>query len=157
MTSEQISAWATVLGAGLAAVGLGLAARQLRIQNRQRLLELGNFYIARYWQIDDDLLLTVKGTAEHTRQRHRYLRLSEDEYDAARLGWLDGEQWSVWHRQFLTKTSSTHLESDLSVCDPEGQAFTKIRACLGQLRSDGKSHEWGDCAARRPATDNGDL
>lgn len=149
MTSDQISDWATVLAAMLAAVGLWLAARQLRIQNRQRLLELGNFYIARYWQIDDDLLITSKETADHTRQRHRYLRLCEDEYDAARLGWLDEEQWSVWHRQFLSETGSAHLEGDLSECDPEGNGFTSIRACLQQFRRDGNPHEWTGCTARR--------
>lgn len=91
---------ATWIGLGTlvtAVVGLSLVAWQLRDQRRAMRAEFGNFYIQRYWAIDDAMLLEPKGTDDHRRQRHRYLRLFEDEFDVASLGFLDDEQWAVWH------------------------------------------------------------
>ena len=48
--------------------------------------EFGNLYIQRYWNIDDDLLLALKGSEKHRRHGRRYLRLFEDEFDVASLG-----------------------------------------------------------------------
>jgi hypothetical protein len=47
----------------VAIVGLAYAGRELKLQTRQEPLQLGNLYIERYWQIDDDLLITRKGNA----------------------------------------------------------------------------------------------
>src|SRR3954468_16244014 len=91
---------ATWVGLGtmvIAIVGLSLVGWQLREQRRAMRAEFGNLYIQRYWQIDDDLLLEAKGSDRHKQHRHRYLRLFEDEFDVALLGFLDGEQWRAWH------------------------------------------------------------
>jgi hypothetical protein len=35
------------------------------------------------------------------KKQKRYLKLREDEFDAARLRWLDPSQWAVWHSAYL--------------------------------------------------------
>ena len=136
---------ATLAAVVVAAIGLLLTAQQLRIQNRQRLLELGNFYIARYWQIDDDLLLTKRTDEAHKGHRHRYLRLCEDEYDAARAKWLDSEQWAIWHMGLVGERSRELLEDDLSVRDPKLEAFVSLRTCLAQVERQGEPHSSERC------------
>lgn len=73
----------------VAVVGVVGGLMALRQGNRQQRLELGNLYIQRYWAIDDDLLRLPKGSPEHKQARHRYLRLCDDEFEAARRGWVD--------------------------------------------------------------------
>jgi hypothetical protein len=41
----------------IAAIGLLLTARQLKIQNRQHRLEWGKAYSVRFWAIDDELTM----------------------------------------------------------------------------------------------------
>ena len=54
-------------------------------------------YSARFWAIDDELTMTdpASDPGRYTRLQKRYLKLREDEFDAARLSWLDATQWAV--------------------------------------------------------------
>jgi hypothetical protein len=86
----------TALGVLIAAFGVPALFVQMRLQLQQRKLELGNFYIQRYWEIDDAMLTAPpKRTDSHRHKPHRYLRLCEDEYDAASYGWLDPMHWKI--------------------------------------------------------------
>lgn len=135
----------------VAAVGVTLGVPQLRQGNRQQLLELGSLYIQRYWQIDDDLLRLPKGSPEHTHARHRYLRLCEDEIEAARNGWLDQKQWRVWHSWLARKGAQDQLRLDLEACDRDSSGFEHVRRCLAS----GPDHEWTHCSAHLGVVTNG--
>jgi hypothetical protein len=94
--------------------------------------QFGNRYIERYWRIDDELLLEAKGTKKHTQHRHRYLRLFEDEFDVADLGFLDPQQWSAWH-SVLDETKQLDLvREDLRLCNTEKDQFAGLRRCVVQ-------------------------
>jgi hypothetical protein len=153
LTMEILSLAIAGLGALIAAVGVPLLYAQLRLQNRHRKLELGNFYIQRFWEIDDAMLREPKGTDSHRRERHRYLRLCEDEYDAARYKWLDREHWSIWHEWLTSTKGASNLRSDLMACDPGENGFPSIRACLAQLEDEAPptSSNLCDALTRRPA------
>lgn len=108
------------------------------------MLELGNLYIKRYWEIDDDLLILPKGSPEHKRARHRYLRLCEDEFEAASRGWLDEKQWVVWHEWLTRAKAHDILRKDLSLCSSDPADFERVQGCLGS----GVNHSWPSCQAR---------
>jgi hypothetical protein len=141
----NISDWLALGTFIVAVVGVVGGLMALRQGNRQQKLELGNLYIQRYWEIDDELLQLPKGSPEHRQSRHRYLRLCEDEFEAARRGWFDERQWSVWH-EWLTKSRTAEMvASDLKSCDPETTRFDLVRACL----TSGPGHSWEQCPVRR--------
>lgn len=146
---DAITSIATLLAVGVAAVGVVFTLRQVKHQTRQQKLELGNLYLTRYWQIDDNLLLSEKGTDDHARHRHRYLRLCEDEYEAARRDWLDSGQWEAWHEWLVSDRTIGLLEADLELCDPQGTRFSSIRRCIEQVGRDGKTHAAGSCDSIR--------
>lgn len=102
--------------------------------------DFGNVYIERYWQIDDDLLLEPKGTEAHQRHRHRYLRLYEDEFDAASLGFLERRQWQVWHATLDDPAALNQIGADLDACDPDQERFARIRACIQQRADEQSAH-----------------
>jgi hypothetical protein len=139
MSVQTMSLVITALGVLIAAFGVPALFVQMRLQLRQRKLELGNFYIQRYWEIDDAMLIVSKGTDSHRHQRNRYLGLCEDEYDAASYGWLDPMHWKIWHE--------STLEDDLAVRDPGAEGFPSVRACLVQVRTEGRSHSIERCTA----------
>jgi hypothetical protein len=91
------STWIALGTLVTAVAGLSLVGWQLHQQRVAMQAEFGNLYIQRYWDIDDDLLISTKGSEEHRRHRHRYLRLFEDEFDVAGLGFLNSQQWRAWH------------------------------------------------------------
>lgn len=129
-----------------AVAGLSLVGWQLREQRRAMRADFGNMYIERYWQIDDDLLLEPKGSERHRQHRHRYLRLFEDEFDVANLGFLDAQQWRAWHNLLDDIFALQRVKEDLRVCDPEVTAFQRLRACIAQRESDGGPHDIRICA-----------
>ena len=153
MSVETMSLVITALGVLVAGVGVPALYVQMRLQLRQRKLELGNFYIQRFWEIDDAMLLEPKGSDSHRRQRHRYLRLCEDEYDAASYRWLDPMHWTIWHQWLTSPKGASALEDDLAVCDPEAERFPSVRACLAQVRAEGTSHSIDSCAAAKRRRD----
>lgn len=132
----------------IAGIGIILTMLQLRRQTRQLKLELGNLYLMRYWQIDDDLLISIKGTEDHGRHRHRYLRLCEDEFEAAGRKWLESGQWAVWHEWLVSPQSIGRLVSDLNFCDPGVTRFNSIRKCIAQVHTEGRVHSAGTCDSR---------
>jgi hypothetical protein len=123
MSVETMSLGITALGVLIAAIGVPVLLVQMRVQLKQRKLELGNFYIQRYWEIDDAMLLETKGTDSHRRERHRYLRLSEDDYVAASNRWLDPMHWEIWHEWLTSPEGASNLEADLAACDPGRERF----------------------------------
>jgi hypothetical protein len=128
-----------------AVVGVVWGLQQLHLANRHQRLELGNLYLQRYWSIDDELLVLEKGTHEHRHARHRYLRLCEDEFEAAKLEWLDRSQWTVWHSWLTTPSVRENLVADIEACDTDGKFFEHVRLCLGAP----PLHNWGDCPASK--------
>src|SRR4051794_35312043 len=142
---------ATWIGLGTlvtAVVGLSLVGWQLHEQRIAMQAEFGNLYIQRYWDIDDDLLLALKGSKEHKRHRHRYLRLFEDEFDVASLGFLDAKQWRAWHSLLDNAKHLTRVVEDLAVANPEGDEFLRLRACIRQRRTTHPTHEPKHCHGR---------
>ncbi|GAA3871151.1 hypothetical protein [Tessaracoccus defluvii] len=131
----------TLLVATVGVVGGLLALRQA---NRQRRLDLGGLYLQRYWEIDDDLLRLPKGSPEHTRARHRYLRLCEDEFEAARRGWLEPDQWNVWHAWLAEDAARAQVDVDLIACKAPVDRFLLLRECS----SVSAQHSWKECPAR---------
>lgn len=142
---------ATWIGLGTlvtAIVGLSLVGWQLGEQRRSMRAEFGNLYVQRYWEIDDDLLLENKGSDRHKQHRHRYVRLFEDEFDAASLGFLDRQQWSVWHSVLDDTSSMVRVQGDLEVCDPDQHQFRRLRACIEQREREGATHDVSMCVSR---------
>jgi hypothetical protein len=145
--AQELASWATAAGAVIAAVGLLLTARQLKIQNRQHRLELGTLYINRFWSVDDELTMTDPATEpeRYNRLRIRYLKLCEDEFDVAGLGWLDPQQWAVWHSAYLRP--SLHAELESAVLDHgDDLDLRSLKACLAQTASAGP-HDPRTCSA----------
>ncbi len=145
----DISNWIALgtLLVALAGVIGGLIA--LAQGNRQRKLELGSLYIQRYWKIDDDLLKFDKRSQEHGQARHRYVRLCEDEFEAARYRWLDKGQWQVWHKWLTAPRAAELISRDLYSCDPEEKEFILLRKCVRKTFESGTQiHTWAECPAR---------
>jgi hypothetical protein len=107
--------------------------------------EFDNLYIQRYWSIDDDLLLALKGSEEHRRHRHRYLRLFEDEFDVASLGFLNTQQWRAWHSVLDGQKALSRVKDDLTVCNPAEDEFERLRACIRQREREAKVHDVANC------------
>lgn len=131
-----------------AVIGVIWGGWQLQQLNRHQRLDLGNLYLQRYWVIDDDLLRLAKGTPEHRHARHRYLRLCEDEFEAATLRWIDAKQWNVWHSWITTPTARETLTADIETCDSQGERFKNVRLCL----TEPANHSWNRCPANEPST-----
>lgn len=144
----NLSAWLGVGTLATAIVGLALIVWQLREQRRAIRAEFGNLYVQRYWEIDDALLCEPKGTARHDQHRHRYLRLFEDEYDVASLGFLDRQQWRAWHSTLDQPTNLAQVKSDLLDCTFSVGSFQKLRTCIDQRDREGRPHDVVDCDAR---------
>jgi hypothetical protein len=111
--------------AGIAtAAAVLIAAAGVFAQSRARKFGLAQVYIQRYWQIDDDFIqegLPSPGSAD----ARRYLRLCEDEFDAARLGWVDVAVWRAWHAGIRLQVKELGLEEDAS-------GYAQLQRCLCQ-------------------------
>lgn len=135
--------WAEVVTLGLTVLGFGAIGYQLWQNRRQEKLQLGHLYLERYWKIDDELLEAEKGSDEHRRSRHKYLILTEDEIEAARLDWLDASQWSAWHSFLASPQGQEAIERDLDAVGPPAGRFSLLKACLGSP----PAHAWDACKA----------
>ncbi|WP_193605246.1 hypothetical protein [Nocardioides dongkuii] len=139
---------ATAVGIGTLATaiaGLSLVGWQLHEQRRAMRAEFGNLYIGRYWQIDDALLFEAKGSARHNQHRHRYLRLFEDEFDVASLGFLERRQWCAWHSVLDDAPALSRVKSDLAESAPDDTSFQRLRACIAQRDREARPHDVADC------------
>lgn len=145
----SVADWLGVGTLTVAAVGLCFVVFQLSEQRRAMRAQFGNLYIERFWQIDDALLLETKGTELHRRHRHRYLRLFEDEFDVARLGFLDERQWAVWHSVLDEPEALSLVKKDLELCAPDEEKFQRLRACIVQRDDVGKRHDIANCEGTR--------
>lgn len=135
--------WLTVIGAlvaGLAAVGA------LWVTWRQRRIETGLRYLERYWKIDEDLIASPKVSKRHIQDRYRYLRLCEDQFDAASRTWIDPGQWRVWHSWLATAATQEQLKEDLRAVKQAGHGgFDALQRCLWESGG----HAWRRCPGRK--------
>lgn len=93
-----------------------VARRQLNEAQRQREVQIGLQYLARYWEISAALLTTDKQTLDHKHHQHRYLLLCEDEFEAAGAGWLEDNMWKRWHDWLSSPIQRTLIQLDLAAC-----------------------------------------
>ena len=113
-------------------------ATQLKIQNRQHRLELGGLCINRFWSVDDELTMADPASEpERYKRLHiRYLKLCEDEFDAARWvgsipsSGLNGMPSTLGPRYALSLNPLFATMATLLIC-----ALSKC-ASLRPLRSD---------------------
>jgi len=98
----SVTDWISAIATAIAAV-VGVAAlvaifgvrKQIALHSRQMKLDLENVYVARYWQVMDDLAAS-KGA--DTKRRHilRYLQLSEDQCDLRARRRITNSTWRYW-------------------------------------------------------------
>jgi hypothetical protein len=117
--------------AGVAmAVGVFIGAAGLFAQTRARKFGLAQVYIKRYWEVDE---LFVRD--DHQRQdstyARRYLRLCEDEFDAAQLGWVDIAVWRAWHEGIRSQVKRERFNVD---------KYGQLKRCMEQ-----RDHEPTKC------------
>ncbi|KQP78861.1 hypothetical protein ASF37_10185 [Aeromicrobium sp. Leaf289] len=129
------------------AIGLGVLAWHARGQRRMRRAEYGNVYIQRHWQIEDDVLVADEGSPQHQMHLQRYLRLLEDEFDAATLRFLDLPQWAVWHGVLDDDRARQRVTEALHACDPAAGEFRRLKRCLAQRERDRARHDISRCKA----------
>ena len=132
--------WLGIGTLSTATAGLMLVTWQLREQRRALRAEFGNLYIQRYWEIDDRLMFETKGSKEHRQNRHRYLRLFEDEFDVAKMGFLEIAQWRAWHSVLDDSHVLARVKGDLMTCNPRRDMFVRLRACIAQREEDQGPH-----------------
>ena len=103
-------------------------------------------YSVRFWAIDDELTMTdpAADPERYMRLQRRQLKLREDEFDAARLSWLDATQWAVWHSAYLRPRVREQIESAIAQ-HGDDLDLASLKACLGQTKSTGP-HASSNCA-----------
>lgn len=109
--------------AGMAtAVGVFVGAAGLFAQTRARKFGLAQVYIKRYWEVDELFVGDDRQRHESTYAR-RYLRLCEDEFDAARLGWVDIAVWRAWHEGIRSQVQREGFNVD---------KYVQLKRCIEQ-------------------------
>jgi hypothetical protein len=107
--------------AGIAtAVAVLIAAGGLFAQSRARKFGLAQVYIERYWVVDE-YFLPARRPEPTSADARRYLRLCEDEFDAAQQGWIDVAVWRTWHSGIREQVHELNL--DVS-------AYDHLRVCM---------------------------
>lgn len=107
--------------AGIAtAVAVLVAAAGLFAQSRARKFGLAQVYIQRYWVVDEQFLPDRRPDPAGP-AAHRYLRLCEDEFDAAEQGWIDVAVWQTWHEGIRDQVDALHLDTS---------AYDHLRECF---------------------------
>jgi hypothetical protein len=81
----------------ITALGVFIGAAGLWAQARQRKLALTQLYVQRFWQLDDLMRDAHSDDIRDSGYWEAYLRLCEDEYEIAHLGWIELSVWEVWH------------------------------------------------------------
>lgn len=86
-------------------IGVLAAVAQLTALRKQRRRDFEDFFVHRYWKIMDDLslegLMCKKPSGGQIRPEDEkaviaFLRLSEDEADLRRNGWISASTWRLW-------------------------------------------------------------
>lgn len=93
------------------AIAVIVAAVSLLFQVNQRKMTLAQMYVERYWQIDDAFTEAKEAGASLEIHQERYLRLCEDEYEIARLGWVTHSVWQVWHEGIVANLDPQTIPS----------------------------------------------
>ncbi len=114
------------------AVAVLIAAGGLWAQTRARKFELALVYVQQYWKIEEDLVRETPLSATKPSE-HRYLRLCEDEFDAARQGWIDVAIWRIWHDGMRSELEKVGLD--------QLAEFDQLHLCM----SDENRHEPTQC------------
>ena len=86
------------------AIGIMIAVGQLRQAQKQRVREFESLFLARYWELIDELPAKValgfegenEATESDLKAFAQYLRLCEDECEQRRLLWISTATWQVW-------------------------------------------------------------
>jgi hypothetical protein len=86
-----------------------IAAAGLFAQSRARKWGLAQVYIERYWAVDE-FFLQEGCLGPDSANALRYLRLCEDEFDAARQGWIDVAIWRAWHEGIQSEVNERGLD-----------------------------------------------
>ena len=96
--TDWMSAVASVFGALVGIVALVAIfgfRKQIALHSRQLKLDLENVYVARYWQVMDDLAASGDDEAE-SRHIDRYLKLAEDQCDLRARRRITKSTWLYW-------------------------------------------------------------
>ena len=101
---QDIAGLATAFAAVIALGALVYAAKSLGELKRQRDRQFETIFVERYWSLMDRLsLAAIKGCAQSSvdpddeKVALQYFRLSEDELELRRDGWISDQTWAVWH------------------------------------------------------------
>lgn len=139
MTSwANVVAIAGAIGSLATAVGVVVAAVQLRHSRKQARADFEHKFVERYWQILDEHL---RGETGDDVYRKRYLRLCEDEFEAKRLAQISAETWKVWH--LAIRSGADGFRGTL------GDKFEWLARCLGEP----DPHPSGTCPGLDPGRD----
>lgn len=100
---QDIAGFATAFAALIALAALIYAAKSLGELKRQRERQFETIFVERYWTLMDRLsLAAIKGQEQSTidpddeKVALQYFRLSEDELELHRDGWISEQTWAVW-------------------------------------------------------------
>lgn len=138
----SVASWGLAHLEGLiAALGLIFVGWQVHLQTRAEKEALTHAYLSRYWEIDDALRTPRLKAYELAFHTARYLRLTQDEFEAARLGWLPAGRWKVWHEWLCSERFRDELERRFEATGAPADEFQYLRKCL-EHRS---GHSWTTC------------
>lgn len=136
----------TVLGL-VTATGVLLIVPQLRMGQRQRHRQFEDLMIQRYWTLLDRMgdVMAIEQPVEAP-VAHAYFRLSEDQADMRKAGWITDETWKMWVEGIAISMTSEALRpawSTLSERLPDNN-FRQLRE-LERLDFD---PAWDPCRVR---------
>lgn len=105
----NLNDWADV-GAIITAVAVIFAVLQVISARTQRHREFENMYVQRYWRILDHMTDRMylnqeisEPTPDEARLAVAYLRLSEDELDLRKQGYITDGTWAIWSEGILAQ------------------------------------------------------
>jgi hypothetical protein len=129
---------------------------------KQRLRELEDNFVRRFWDISDRLSFEAhKGRSDDNEISRddrdaalAYLRLCEDELDYRKLGWISNGTWRLWSQSMSTLLSrypymevwdEVRTETD----GPWSQEFELLRKSQTQLDPYGNGKFYDPCPRRK--------
>jgi hypothetical protein len=139
MSWEAVGIFAAVVGLFFTGFSVWLARDEIRDAYEQR-------YVERYWQIADDQLRVKYGETDSNlaeMHRERYLRLCEDEFEAANLGNVSRRTWRVWHAAIEQALEPKTLDR-VTLEGADSAEYVMLRACIRA-----SAHAAGSCPGRQ--------